>query len=147
LRAILAADEPEILGACYSGILSIEGTAAIPWISHFLGTADDIAAEAALAIAADRSPQAFDALLEPFLKEQDPWFRSVLLSAIALTRQEAAHNLLFNLVQSDSVHAEAALEALLRSAPSPEITQHLERLVSENPRLARAFATHRPATS
>jgi hypothetical protein len=44
-------------------------------------------------------------------------------------------------------HAEAALEALLRSSPSPEITQQLERLTSENPLLARAFAMHRSATS
>ena len=147
LRAILAADEPEVLGACYSGVLGIEGTAAITWISRFLATADDTAAEAALAIAADRSPEAFDALRERFLEERDPWFRSVLLSAIALTRQEAAHNFLFDLVRTDSVHAEAAIEAILRSAPSPEITQHLERMVSENPRLAHAFATHRTATS
>ena len=148
LKAILAADEPEVLGACYSGVLSIEGSAAITWISHFLGSADT-AAEAALAIAADRSPQAFDALRERFLEERDPdpWFRSVLLSAIALTRQQTAHDFLFELVQADSVHAEAAIEALLRSAPSPEITQHLERLVSENPRLARAFATHRTPNS
>jgi HEAT repeat protein len=147
LRAVLAADEPEVLGACYSGVLSIEGTAAIPWISRFLSTADDTAAEAALAIAADRSPQALEALRERFLGERDPWFRSVLLSAIALTRQEAAHAFLFGLVRTDCVHAEAAIEAILRSAPSPEITQHLERMVSKNPRLARAFAMHRTATS
>jgi len=147
MKAILAADEPEVLGPCYSGILNIEGTAAITWISHFLGTADDTAAEAALAIAADRSPQAFEALRGRFVEERDPWFRSVLLSAIALTRQEVAHDFLFDLVQTDSVHAEAALEALLRSAPSPEITQQLERLASENPRLARAFATHRTRNS
>ena len=147
MKAILAADEPEVLGACYSGILSIEGTAAIAWISQFLRTADDAAAEAALAIAADRSPQAFDALRQRFLEARDPWFRSILLSAIILTRQEAAQDFLFDLVQTDSVHAEAAIEALVRSAPSPEITQHLERLVSENPRLARAFATHRTRNS
>jgi hypothetical protein len=147
VKAILAADEPEVLGACYSGILTIEGTAAIAWISHFLGTADGTAAEAALAIAADRSPQAFDTLRERFLEERDPWFRSVLLSAIALTRLEPAHDFLFDLVQTGSVHTEAAIEALLRSAPSPEVTQHLERLVSQNPCLARAFATHRTRSS
>jgi HEAT repeat protein len=146
LRAVLATEEPEVLGACYSGVLSIEGTAAIPWISRFLSTADDSAAEAAMAIAADRSPQACDALRERFLEERDPWFRSVLLTAIALTRQEVAHDFLFDLIRKDSVHAEAAIEAILRSAPPPEITQQLERMVSENPRLARAFAAHRTAT-
>jgi len=147
LKAILAADEPEVLGACYSGVLNIEGTAAITWISQFLRTADDAAAETALAIASDRSPEAFDALRERFLEERDPWFRSVLLAAIALTRQETAQDFLFDLVRTDSVHAEAAIEALLRSAPSSEITQQLDRLVSENPRLARAFAAHRTPDS
>jgi HEAT repeat protein len=147
LRAILASDEPEVLGACYTGILSIEGTTAIPWISRFLASADDTAAEAAFAIAADRSRQAFDALHQRFLGEGDPWFRSVLLSAIALTRQQAAYDFLFDLVRAQSVHAEAAIEAILRSAPSPEITRQLESLVSESPRLARAFAAHQTENS
>jgi hypothetical protein len=147
LRAILAADEPEVLGACYSGVLSIEGTTAIPWLTHFLAAGDDAAAEAALAIAGDRSPQAFDALHGRFLAEGDAWFRSVLLSAIALTRQQAAYDFLFDLVRTKSAQAEAAIEAILRSVPSSEIIQQLELLVSESPRLARAFATHRTKNS
>jgi hypothetical protein len=30
LRAELASDEPELLGACYSGVLGLEGASAIP---------------------------------------------------------------------------------------------------------------------
>ena len=90
LRALLAGDEPEVLGACYSGILNIEGVSAIPWVSRFLATADDNVAEAAFAIASTRSPEAFSALHARFREESDPTFRSVLLFAIALTRQQAA---------------------------------------------------------
>ena len=36
LRAILGADEPEVLGACYGGILRIEGVSAIQWVGRFL---------------------------------------------------------------------------------------------------------------
>lgn len=143
LRAILAAGEPEVLGACFSGILSIEGVAAIPWLSRFLSASDDTAAEAAMAIAADRSPQAFAVLRERFLGEHDSWLQSILLSAIALTRQQGAQDFLLDLVRTQSVHAEAAIQAILRSAPSPEFTQQLQELVSENPHLAHAFATHR----
>ncbi len=57
LRAVLGSDEPEVLGACYSGILRIEGASAIPWITRFLASGDDPAAEAALAIAGTHSPQ------------------------------------------------------------------------------------------
>jgi hypothetical protein len=147
LKATLAADDPEVLGACYNGIMGLDGGSAIPWISRFLASGDDAAAEAALAIACDRSPQAFAALHQRFLQEHDPWFQSVLLSAIALTRQQAGTDFLFQLVRKESSHAEAAMEAILKSMPSAEIMSQLESLVSSNPRLARAFAAHRAKSS
>jgi HEAT repeat protein len=147
LRATLAADEPEVLGVCYCGVLGIEGTDAIPWLTRFLASADDPAAEAALAIASDRSPQAFDALRNCFASESDAWFRSVLLSAIGLTRQPAACDFLMDLVRTGSIDAEAAIEAILRSAPSTETLRSLEELAAKNPRLARAMAAHRADAS
>lgn len=152
LRAILSLhlnskfqdDEPEALGACYSGILRIEGPSAIPWVARFLDSSDDPAAEAALAIAGTHSPQAFETLKQHFNNNSDPWFCSVLLSAIALTRQDAAIEFLLDQVRSDSLQAEPAIEALLRSAPSDEIVKRLKASVSGNPRLSRSFATHSP---
>ena len=152
LRAVLAsdksgADEPEVLGACYSGVLRIEGRSAILWVRRFLASADDNAAEAALAIAGTHLPQAFDALRETFLKAHDPWWRSVLLSAIALTRQDAALEFLLELVRKESLEAEAAIEAILRSMPSKEVTDRLGQLVEGNLRLKRAFAAQKGRTS
>ena len=147
LRAVLGADEPEVLGACYSGILQIEGTTAIPWVGRFLASADDAAGEAALAIAATHSPQAFAILRDRLTTESDPWLLSVLLSAIALTRQDAAIDFLFDLVRTESLQAEPAIEAILRSAPSAEVTNRLEKMVTGNPRLRRTFATNRPVSS
>jgi len=142
LRALLGNDEPEVLGACYNGILRIEGTASIPWLSRFLAHSDDVAAEAALAIAADRSPQAFNALRDRFLQEHDRWFQGVLLSAIGLTRLPEGYDFLLNLVKTESPHAEAAIEAVCRSMPSPEIARQLESIASGSPRLARALESH-----
>ena len=147
LRAVLGADEPEVLGACYSGILRVEGASAIPWISRFLASSDDPAAEAALAIAGTHSAQGLNILCERFTEESDPWFRSVLLSAIALTRQDAAADFLLELVRTESLQAEGAIEAILRSTPSDEITKRLEKLVAGNQRLARAFAANKPTSS
>ena len=73
----------------------------------------------------------------------DPWFRSVLLSAIALSRLEEAVEFLLALVRTESLQAEAAIEALVRAMPSAEVIQRLEEVVAGNPRLARIFATHR----
>jgi HEAT repeat protein len=157
LRAVLGSspntEEPEVLGACYSGLLRIEGTRAIPWVKNFLASADDPAAEAALAIAGTHSAQAFailrdevlrdEALRGRSLRESDPWFRSVLLSAIALTRQDAALEFLLDQVRTESRLAEAAIEAILRATPSSETIKQLEEMVAGNPRLARAIAAHR----
>ena len=103
LRAVLGRDEPEVLGACYGGILRIDGVSAIPWVQRFLGTGDDNAAEAALAIAETHSAAAFEALRASFEKADDPWWRSVLLSAISLTRQEEALEFLLELVRTESL--------------------------------------------
>lgn len=147
LRAVLGADEAEVLGACYSGILRIEGVGAVSWVRRFLDAGDDSAAEAALAIAGTHSAQGFDALRESLAKAMDPWFRSVLLSAIALTRQDAAVEFLLDLVGKESLDAEAAIEAILRSMPSEDLTKRLEKLVAGDPRLARIFAANRKASS
>ncbi len=147
LRASLGHDEPEVLGACCSGVLHIEGIRAIPWIARFLPPGDDAAGEAALAIAATHSVEGFETLRQCLSRTADPWFRSVLLSAVALTRQDAAFEFLFELVKTESLEAEGAVDVILRSGASEEQTRSLEKLTSANPRLARVFAEHRRARS
>ena len=139
LRAILGADEPEVLGACYSGILRIEGVSAIHWVGRFLSAGDDNSAEAALAIAGTHSAAGFDALRESLAKADERWWRSVLISAISLTRQDEGMEFLLGLVRTESLDAEAAIEAIIRSVPSQEIITRLQRIVAGNPRLAQVF--------
>jgi HEAT repeat protein len=143
LRAVLGSDEPEVLGACYGGILRLEGVRAMPWVAAFLASADDTAGEAALAIAATHSPEGFNALRERLGDAKDPWWRSVLLSAIALTRLDAAMEFLLDLVRTESLDAEGAIEAILGAAPSDQMVSALESLVRDNPRTSNAFAVHR----
>jgi hypothetical protein len=146
LRAIIGNDEPEVLGACYGGVLRIEGVRAIPWVQQFLAAGDDAAAEAALAIAATHSAEGFETLQECIAKASDPWWRSVLLSAMSLTRRDEAMEFLFDLVRTESLDAEAAVEAILRSVPSQEVIKRLERLVTGNPRLARLVAEQKKSS-
>jgi len=142
LRAQVGGDEPENLGACYAAVLRIEGTSALPWASRFLAAGDDAAGEAALAIAATHTIEAFELLKAQWEKTHDPWLRSVLLSAIALTRQSAAMDFLLGLVKADSIGADMAVEAVLRSMPSDEVVQQLKALVAGNTRLERAYAAN-----
>jgi hypothetical protein len=79
-------------------------------------------------------------------RESDPWFASILLSAIALTRQDEALEFLIDQVRADSPRSEAAIEAILRAAPSDEVIMRLKDLVAGNPRLAQAFAAHHSRT-
>ncbi len=140
LRAVLGKDEPEVLGACYGGVLRIEGVSAVPWVGRFLSSGDDNAAEAALVIAGTHSAEAFDALRDCLAQANDPWWRSVLLSAISLTRQEAALEFLMDLIGTESLDAEGAIAAVVRSIPSNEVMARLQKMVAGNPRLARFLA-------
>jgi hypothetical protein len=139
LRAELASGAPELLGACYSGVLHLERPSAIPWAAKFLAAGDDASAEAAIAIAETRTPEAFELLKSRFTRaahsikparadEPDPWFADTLLSAIALTRQDAAVDFLIGLIQSGSRDASTAHEALCRSAPSNATLDRLKQL-------------------
>ena len=128
LRAELGSGEPELLGACYSGVLHLDGPAAIPWAARFLHTLapDEASAEAAFAIAETRTEAAWLLLKEHYTLARDPDFRATLLTAIALTRQEAALDFLFTLAAEGS---RAAREALESTAPTPATLERL-RLVS-----------------
>lgn len=126
LRAELASDEPELLGACYSGVLRLEGPGAIPWAAKFLpgprDEPDDTAAEAAFAIAETRTEAAVTLLIATHKRTRDPDFRGTLLAALALTRQQAAIDYLFDQIAEGS---KAAREALENSAPSAEVLERL----------------------
>jgi len=143
LRAVLGHEEPEVVGACFGAVLRIEGLRAVEWVRGFLSTADDTAGEAALAIAETRSSEGFEILKACFEKAEEPWFRSVLLSAIALTRQDGAVEYLMEMVKMGSADAEGAIEAIVRSMPTESVMGRLERSVNGNARLERALAARR----
>ncbi len=133
LRAELASDEPELLGACYSGVLRLEGPSAIPWAAKFMQSPkagsrdepDEAAAEAAFAIAETRTEAAAKLLQSTYKRTRDADFRATLLSALALTRQDAAIEFLFSLIAEGN---ETAREALENSAPSPAVLERLRSL-------------------
>ena len=143
-EAALGEEDVEVRGACYSAVLDIEGTAALPWVSRFLASEDSAAGEAALAIASTHTPEAFTVLRPSRERSHDPWFRSVVLSAIALTRQTEAVEFLLAQVKADSRESPAAVEALLRALPSDEVIERVKAAVAGNSRLERAFGENAP---
>jgi hypothetical protein len=128
LLAELPGDEPEIAGACYSGVLALEGPSGIEWAARSLAREDDSAAEAAMAIAGTHSVEAFERLRMAFGAARDPWFRESLLLAIAFTRLEEATEWMLELVANDEDCAARAQEALCRSAPTEATLSRLSEL-------------------
>jgi hypothetical protein len=151
LRALLGPqgsgdDEPEVLGAVYSSLLSLEGSVAVPLVVKALEAGDDIAAEAAFALADQRSAEALAALLARHREGADAWFGSVLLSAIALTRLPEAMDFLIATIARDAREAPEAIEAIGRIAPSPELRARVEQAVeqTDSARLRKAIEQHMP---
>ncbi|MGD0631130.1 MAG: HEAT repeat domain-containing protein [Terracidiphilus sp.] len=146
LRALLGKDEPEVLGAVYSSLLSLEGAAAIPLVAGALEDGDDTSAEAAFALADQRSPEALAALLARLHAGADAWFTSVLLSAVALTRQPEAIDVLIATIARNAREAPQAIEAIGRTAPSAELRSRVEQAVeqADSTRLRQAFREHFP---
>jgi hypothetical protein len=146
LRALLGKDEPEVLGAVYSALLAVEGARAIALVAAALEEGDDLAAEAAFALAEMRAPEALAALTARLRAGVDGWFGSVLLSAIALTRLPEAIDFLVALIARDAREAPAAVEAIGRTAPNAELRARVEKAVEQasSPRLEQAFRQHLP---
>jgi hypothetical protein len=144
LRALLGKDEPEVLGAVYSALLSLEGEKAIALVAGYLEDGDDLAAEAAFALAEMRTPQALAALTDRLRAGADTWFASVLLSAVALTRLPQAFDYLIAIVARDAREASAAIEAIGRSAPNAEMHARVQQAVLKagSPRLEQAMRQH-----
>jgi HEAT repeat protein len=127
LRAELGSDKPELLGACYSGVLALEGPSAIPWAAKFLQhhSPDEASDEAAFAIAETRTEPAVALLRKTYTQTRDKSFRETLLTALALTRHEAAYEFLFTLVAEGHRPAREALE---NSAPPQTILDRLDSI-------------------
>ena len=151
LRAMLdpgeaGQEEPEVLGEVYRSLLSLEGAQAIPVVASRLEAGDELAAEAAFALADLRTPEALEPLLARLRAGADTWFAGVLLSAIALTRLPEAMDFLVSLIERDGREAAAAIEAIGRIAPNAEIRARIQQAVelAGSPRLHQALRQHLP---
>jgi hypothetical protein len=148
LRAMLGKDEPEVevMGVVFSALLSLDGEKAIPLVASHLEAGDDLAAEAAFALADIRTPEALAAQTDRLRAGADAWFSSVLLSAIALTRLPQAFDYLMAIIVRDAREAPAAIEALGRSAPNAELLARVQHAVRQigSPRLEQAMRQHLP---
>jgi HEAT repeat protein len=124
LRALTGDDEPEVVGACLSGVLSIEGDQGIDFVVRFLDREDDTASEAALSLGMTRSPRAFEILRQRWEQSHN----AILLTAMALTRLPEAFALLTSIAASGRVgESDAARRAIELVHPPSEVISELEK--------------------
>jgi HEAT repeat protein len=144
LRALMGDEEPEVLGACFASVLSIQGDAATDFVSRFLNKDDDAAREAALALASLRNARAFALLKKRWGDAGRMTLRPVLVTAMALTRVPEAIDFLLSLIEGDSRYGGAAVEALATIRSSAEVRLRTAAAVerSGNARLRSAFEKH-----
>ncbi|MGA3028645.1 MAG: hypothetical protein ABSF98_28195 [Bryobacteraceae bacterium] len=131
LRALVGDAEPEVLGSCFSALLSIDFSHGIPFVARFLDRRGDAAAEAALALGLTHDTRAFDLLKERFPRERDPDLRTALVTAIALTRLTDALEMLVRLVETSAPDAAAAVEALASARLPEELRTRLDAAIRD----------------
>jgi HEAT repeat protein len=115
LKVLVGDAEAEVLGECFTGILSIAPMECLPFVATYLsGESEGVRDFAALALGESRNPKAVEHLRNAW-DAAGPFgdFRVVLIRAAALNRTEPAFDWLISLIESGAqAHADAAVEAL-----------------------------------
>lgn len=146
LQALLAQEkeEADVMGTCFSALVGLEQEDAIPFVARFLDGREEIAGEAAIALAETHSSTALAGLLDRRTRVCEPVFAEVLLSAIALTRLPEAIAYLIGMIEKEEREAPLALAALARISPNEELRGRIEQVVGEtgSPRILAAFHEH-----
>ncbi|GEM_PF-6778121 len=115
-------------------------------MSRFLCKGGAAYEEAAFALGLMRTPEAFQALEALWEREAEPSLSGVLLSAMALTGQPEAFDLLIRLIADDAPGAGRALNALAALRPSSALRSRIEAAVDRggNHRIRQAYAQQFP---
>jgi HEAT repeat protein len=115
LKVLVGDAEAEVIGECFTGILSIAPMECLPFVATYLsGESEGVRDFAALALGESRNPKAVEHLRNAW-DAAGPFgdFRAVLIRAAALNRTEAAFDWLIDLIESGAqAHADTAVEAL-----------------------------------
>jgi hypothetical protein len=126
--------EPQVLGECFTGLLSVAPEESVPFVAAYLAHADDAVRElAALALGDSRLDGALPPIKEAWsgvlLGEE---FRRVLLRAAAAHRSEAALDWLLAIVGEARVPTAAAvIEALAPYKHNARLMQRLTSVLTE----------------
>jgi len=112
-KSLAGDDDPKVIDNCFAGLLEINLGRSLPFVGQFVDGEDDVLAEsAALALGETSDFRAFKLLHRVWQSTVSEKRRTALMLPIALTRQEAAFEFLFETVRKGpDVYAKAAVSA------------------------------------
>jgi HEAT repeat protein len=150
LKIRIGDEAAEVMGECFTALLSLSGKDAISLIADFLRSQDaDVCLEAAAALGESKEIQAFLALKACWETHYDASFKKSLLLSMGLSRQPAAVEFLLSLVAAPTTAADA-LAALAPCRFHAPTRARIEAAVRQSPHRAslqkifeKMFATDR----
>jgi len=133
LKVLVGDEEAEVIGECFTGILSIAPLECLPLVAMYLsGEKEGVRDFAALALGESRNPKAVEYL-------RTAWdaagsfgdFPVVLIRAAALNRTEAAFDWLISIIEtSTKAHADAAVEALAVYERNTKLNERVQQALA-----------------
>ena len=129
LKARIGDIEPEVLGACLSGLLALDVFEAVAFVAGFLDAKDEeTRGEACGALAAASQPAAFEALKRHW--DREPMARRAIALSLAACPREEAAELGREAIEREPLDvAEAALEAFTASRFREKLHAEIEASV------------------
>jgi hypothetical protein len=138
LKALLGDREIEVTGECFVALLSLDAAGSVEFVGQFVKSSkEDVAEQAALALGDSHLPAAFTVLREAWEGGGAREWRKMLLTAIALLRNDAAVDFLLERLRSESrAVASDVLRALDLYQRDETLRRRIEDLVRERGDLA-----------
>lgn len=138
LKALTGDKETEVTGECFTALLDLDPAGSVEFVAKFLNSKDeDIAEQAALALGESHLPASFAALRDAWESGGAREHRRMLLTAIALLRNDDAVEFLLERLRSESsAIAAGVLSALDLYKRDEMIRERIEAIVGERGDLA-----------
>jgi len=133
LKVLTGDEEPEVLGECFSGLLTAAAEQSLAFVAKYLDDKDEATVEAAIwALGQSRLPAALEVLKEKWERTVARDVRKVLLAALAASRLQEALDFQCSLLRSANARtAGDVLEALAPYAASESIRHAVTAAVQE----------------
>ena len=126
-KALTGDREPDVVSDCFTGLLAVDGAAAVPLVASFAGVKSDAREPAILALGESRREDAVAVLKELFGRTADPEVRRCLLLSLATSRTESAKEFLLDLIRNDTAQtASQVMEAMSVCRTDPRTSQEIE---------------------